>query len=115
MRELGLQFKEIQIRTGVAISTASDIHRQAMKNAIAKREAALPNVLREAELEEVWIADGFGVFELDEELSVEEMIQAGWCYGGSNIRKTSEYTRPVRLKVWRIRLGRRGSKNRGKR
>ena len=35
-------------------------------------------MLREAELEEVWVADGFGVFELDEELSVEEMIQAGW-------------------------------------
>ena len=78
MRELGLQFKEIQTRTGVGISTASDIHRHAMKNAIAKRETALPNVLREAELEEVWVADGFGVLELDEELSVEEMIQAGW-------------------------------------
>ena len=28
------------------------------------------------------------------------------CYWGSNILKTIEYTRPVRLGVWRIRLGR---------
>ena len=33
------------------------------------------------------------------------------CYRGSNILKTSEYTRPVRLSVWRIRLGRRDSKS----
>ena len=37
------------------------------------------------------------------------------CYGGSNILKTSEYTRPVRLGVWRTRLGRQGSKSQDKR
>ena len=37
------------------------------------------------------------------------------CYGGSNILKTSEYTRPVRLGVWRIRLGRQCRKNKDKR
>ena len=37
------------------------------------------------------------------------------CYGGSNILKTDEYTRPVRLGVWRIRLGRQSSKNKDKR
>ena len=37
------------------------------------------------------------------------------CYGGSNSLKTSEYTRPVRLGVWRIRLGRQGSRNKDKR
>ena len=45
------------------------------------------------------------------------IIQAkpGLCYGGSNILKTSEYTRPVRLKVRRICLGRQSNKNEGKR
>ena len=38
-----------------------------------------------------------------------------YSYGGSNILKTSEYTRPVRLGVWRIRPGRQGSKNKDKR
>ena len=33
------------------------------------------------------------------------------CYGGSNILKTSEYTRPVRFEVWRIRLRRQNIKN----
>ena len=33
-----------------------------------------------------------------------------FCYGGSNILKTSEYTRPVRLGVGRIRLWRQNSK-----
>ena len=37
------------------------------------------------------------------------------CYGGSNILKTSGYTRPVRLRVWRIRLGRQSNKSEGKR
>ena len=37
------------------------------------------------------------------------------CYGGSNILRTSEYTRPVRLSVWGIRLGRRDSKSKDKR
>ena len=78
MRELGYQFKEIKTRTGVAISTASDIHHQAMKNAIAKREATLANVPSEPKLEEVWVSDGFGVFEVNEGLSVEEMNQEGW-------------------------------------
>ena len=32
------------------------------------------------------------------------------CYGGSNILRTSEYTRPVRLGVWRIWLGRQDNK-----
>ena len=36
------------------------------------------------------------------------------CYGGSNILKASEYTRPVRLGVWRIRLGRQDSKSKDK-
>jgi len=53
MRELGYQFKDIKIRTGVAISTASDIHRHAIKNAIVKWEAALSSAAREAELQEV--------------------------------------------------------------
>ena len=75
MRELGYQFKEIKTRTGVAISTASDIHCHAMKNAIAKREATLANVPSEPELEEIWVSDGFGLFEVDEGLSVEEMNQ----------------------------------------
>jgi len=39
MPELGYRFKEIKTRTGVAISTASDIHRYTIKNATAKREA----------------------------------------------------------------------------
>ena len=33
-----------------------------------------------------------------------------FCYRGSNILKASEYTRPVRLGVGRIRLGRQNSK-----
>ena len=37
-----------------------------------------------------------------------------YCYGGSNILKTSEHTRPVRLGVWRIRLGRQSSKSKDK-
>ena len=37
------------------------------------------------------------------------------CYGGSNILKVSEYTRPVLLGVWRIRLGRQDSKSKDKR
>ena len=32
------------------------------------------------------------------------------CYGGSNILRTNEYTRPVRLGVWRTRLGRQDNK-----
>ena len=32
----------------------------------------------EAELEEIWVSDGFGLFEVDEGLSVEEMNQEGW-------------------------------------
>ena len=38
-----------------------------------------------------------------------------YCDGGSNILKTSEYIRPLRLGVWRIRLGRQGSKSKDKR
>ena len=66
MQEVGYQFKEIKTCTGIAISTASDIHRHAMKNRIAKREATLANVPSEPRLEEVWVSDGFGVFEVDE-------------------------------------------------
>ena len=38
-----------------------------------------------------------------------------YCYGGSNILKASEYTRPVRFAVRRIRLGRQNSKTKKKR
>ncbi|RPB00063.1 hypothetical protein L873DRAFT_1789270 [Choiromyces venosus 120613-1] len=73
MRELSYQFKEIKPHTGIAISTASDIHRHMMKNVIAKWEAALPDVPCEAELEEVWESDGFGLFGEDEGLLADEM------------------------------------------
>ncbi|RPA99959.1 hypothetical protein L873DRAFT_1902515 [Choiromyces venosus 120613-1] len=49
-----------------------------MKNAIAKWESALPDVPCEAELEEVWESDGFGLFGEDEGLSADEMNQVGW-------------------------------------
>ena len=38
-----------------------------------------------------------------------------YCYGGSNILKASEYTRPLHLGVWRIRLGRQDIKSKDKR
>jgi len=78
MRELGYQFKQIKTHTGVAISTASDIHRYEMKNAIAKREATLPDLLCEAELKEIWESDGFGLFGENGGLSADEMDQVGW-------------------------------------
>ena len=34
-----------------------------------------------------------------------------YCYGGSNNLKTNEYTRPVRLGISRIRLGRQKGKH----
>ena len=45
----------------------------------------------------------------------QEMASLHICYGGSNILTSSEYSRPVRLGVWRIRLGRKGNKNKDKR
>ncbi|PWW80838.1 hypothetical protein C7212DRAFT_340962 [Tuber magnatum] len=78
MRELDYQFKDIKMRTGIAISTASDIHRHKMENAIAKCKATLPNTARKAELEEVWKSDGFGLFRENEWLSADEINQVGW-------------------------------------
>jgi len=78
MRELGYQFKDIKICTGVAISTASDIHCHAIKSLIAKWEGALSTAVHEAELQEVWESPGFGLIGENEGFLAEEMNQVEW-------------------------------------